>query len=332
MATIDMSLYTSTQDALNNNVRDAVNGDTFVYPDGWSETISATLDFTHFGDWTGAEPPTIFYSAPNNTANFDINTTMFNSGAAGGGGGGFIIDGWSGTCQSALYYSSTSYYNQAIVQNCSFDGLNNGNSTITNGWSCVWVRNCYFKNFKRLFRGGSSGQFSCEDCVIDACTLYPNDTKVHFFNCLFLNGAKAAEYGDGRYITWIKNCTFLGNGSGTAIQTYDINVSDCIFKDWSVGIDNLRSQYWSVCKNNSFYNCTTDMQGTWLEDYGNETLTSDPFPTPGVYVPEDVGSIYSDVNIGEGTNEYARINYRGAFGKVGSAASLFRRSNMRGGY
>lgn len=297
MATIDMSLYTDTQDALDNVSRDSTNGDVFEYPNGWSETTTGTLDFSLYGSPTALAPLELKGLG---TSNITL--------------GGTFIQSVDYVTLNNLDFTSTAYsifgsangnsYGLAI--DCSFDF--SGVAAVAYDRGFVKLVRCrIYGGSTRVFR---TGPFYLYDCVLDDVYNFANSTEIHYYNCLFINDARAV----GSYID-CQRCTFVGSTWG--IYSDVCSAHDCVFKDcgWGViGINTSQRGFIGVLRNNIFYGSTSGdkLFNAPLIDENNEyNAASDPVPNSGTgdYTTADVLDNYQDRgSLGDGSASYTGGN------------------------
>ena len=299
MATIDMSLYSDTQDALDTVTRDATNGDIFVYPDGWSETLSATLSLATYGTPTFSAG-LMFYSPAGETA----------------------------TISGAATYSVWDF---SAVEGIVFDGLNIGNCG--SAQILRFDRFCAVRNCKIYGSSGTglSGSVTVSNCWFDDLGIAGSAT---FCNCLFTNGATnsfsyAVNGGTvmrscfllsgtstGSRATSNINCSFLTTGTGNAISMRSINgflIAGNLIEGFTTGIkyDNVGTEVSpGDVSQNAFTDCTTNIDAAEFDNYliGNESLGAALFDKTGsitsfasrlaYFNPVDQGNVYTGMDGG----------------------------------
>lgn len=301
MATIDMSLYTDTQDALDNVTRDTTNGDVFEYPDGWTETTTGNLDFSLYGNPT-ALAPLEMKGLGANTITLGGVWIQFND--------HFILNNLNFT-SSTTVIGSANGSSYVLCKDCTFDV--SGTSGVVYDRGHVKFVRCHIKGGStRMFRNGPHMFY---DCVLDNCSNYGNGTYLQYYNCLFINDARAV----GERIDCYR-CTFVGSTYG--IYSDNFSANDCVFKDcgWGViGINSTTRGLIGVLRNNIFYGSTSGdtLFNAPLIDENNEyNAASDPVPNSGLgdYTTVNVLNNYQDRgNIGDGSALYTGgSNGRGA--------------------
>ena len=298
MATIDMSSYTDTQDALDNVTRDSTNGDVFEYPDGWTETTTGNLDFSLYGN------PTT--SAPLEMKGLGANTITL---------GGSWIRSNDYIILNNLNIESTTYTiigsangsSYVLCKDCTFE-VTGSHTAVAYDKGHVKMVRCHLKGgTTRAFRNGPHMLY---DCVLDNVRNYFNGTYLQYYNCLFINDARAL----GERID-CQRCTFVG--SSPAIWSNNFSANDCVFKDCSYGVLRYTSATGGdigVLRNNIFYNSTTaDVLFTapLIDENNDYNAASDPVPNSGVgdYTTVNVLNNYQDRgNIGDGSALYTGGN------------------------
>lgn len=298
MATIDMSLYTDTQDALDNVTRDTTNGDVFEYPDGWTETTTGSLDFATYGSPTALAPLELKGLGSSNI-------TL--------GGGTFITTQDYITLNNLDFTSSgISLFGSAngtvinLAIDCSFNFSGTAAVAYDRGF-IKFVRCRIYGGSTRVFR---TGPFYLYDCVLDDVYNFTSDTEVHYYNCLFINDARA----NGTHID-CQRCTFVGSFRGILSDYFSAH--DCVFKDCDYGVVGSTTStrgLLGVLRNNIFYGSTSGdtLFNAPLIDEDNEyNAASDPVPSSGTgdYTTADVLNSYQDRgSLGDGSASYTGGN------------------------
>lgn len=302
MATIDMSLYTDTQDALDNVTRDTTNGDVFEYPDGWTETTTGDLDFSLYGSPTALAP-------------LEMKGLGANTITLGGQWIRFydyiILNNLNITSPGYTVIGSANGASFVLCKDCTFDV--SGSSALAYDRGHVKLVRCHIKGgTTRVFRNGPHWLY---DCVLDNVSNYANGTYLHYYNCLFINNAKAV----GERIDCYR-CTFVGSTWG--IYSDNFSAHDCVFKDCGYGVIGYNATtrgLEGVLRNNIFYGSTSadKLFNAPLIDENNEyNAAIDPVPNSGLgdYTTVNVLNNYQDRgNIGDGSALYTGgSNGRGA--------------------
>lgn len=298
MATIDMSDYTDTQDALDNVSRDTTNGDVFEYPDGWTETTTGNLDFSLYGSPTALAPLEMKGLGANTitlggiwvyTNDYiilnNLNITSSTYGIIGTGNGSSYI----------------------LCKDCTFEVTGSQVSVAYDRGHVKFVR-CHIKGgSSRAFRNGPHWLY---DCVLDDVYNFANGTYLQYYNCLFINDARAV----GERIDCYR-CTFVGSTWG--IYSDNFSAHDCVFKDCGYGVIGIHATtrgFAGALRNNIFYNSTSadTLFNAPLIDEDNEyNAASDPVPNSGTgdYTTADVLDNYQDRgSLGDGSASYTGGN------------------------
>jgi hypothetical protein len=302
MATIDMSSYTDTQDALDNVTRDSTNGDVFEYPDGWTETLTGNLDYSLYGTPTSTAP--LEFRALG-ACDIDLSTYSLSTGIDH-----LIFRGIDFEASGHVFPATTSQIYATCVD-CTFNltGTGSACSLAYNRGYMQFVRCYFYGTCTRFVRTGPAYFW---DCVIQDVSNFSSGTDVHFYNCVILNTVMAGSE------MFAQRCTFVGDGTTKAITgTSALHVEDCVFKGFTTAVENT-SVGTSVVRNNTFFNCTTSVDitsGTAIEE-NNTTTTSDPLPdsVSGDYSTANVSNNYNDRGaVGAGSKTYTGgSNGRGA--------------------
>lgn len=303
MATIDMSLYTDTQDALDNVTRDTTNGDVFEYPDGWTETTTGDLDFSLYGSPTALAP-------------LEMKGLGANTITLGGQWIRFydyiILNNLNITSSAYVVIGSANGVSYVLCKDCTFN-LTTNSAYLAYDLGSVRCVRCHIKGgSSRALRNGPHWFY---DCVLDNVSTYGNSSFLQYYNCLFINDARAVASRIDCY-----RCTFVGSTYG--IYSNDFSAHDCVFKDCGYGVIGLNSStrgLQGVLRNNIFYNSTTadTLFNAPLIDENNEyNAAIDPVPNSGLgdYTTVNVLNNYQDRgNIGDGSALYTGgSNGRGA--------------------
>lgn len=300
-----------------------VNGDTFVFPDGWNVTEAGTrLDFTHFngGSWgdINAKKSTVFLADGDVTVSCPANGFFYMTPA-------FVHVGmkYINTANGSLIYDgSADQYSTAMI-NCSVEcPTPNGSAGVYTGRGRSFFNQCYFKNISRTFRDYG---LCIENCVFDTCSMYNGGSGWSIENCLFIN-SHAGTYGGSTNQSHMNRCTFIGGGSNYFSIGYCVPnagytcITNCLFKDALWGLHRSTSADGGYCSafNNYYYNVTnpSNFAGCLIYEDPIE-LTEDPLPTPGVYVP--VTTEMGDI-IGFDPSRFTINPYIGPFPSAGGSA------------
>ena len=321
MATIDMSLYTDTQDALDNVTRDTTNGDVFEYPNGWTETTTGSLDFSLYGSPTALAPLELKGLG---TADITLGGTFIPANDY------IILNNLNISSSTYSVFGSANGSTYALCKDCTFDMSGSANAVVYDRGYVKLVR-CHIKGGStRVFRNGPHWLY---DCVLDNVSNYANSTYLHYYNCLFINNAKAV----GERIDCYR-CTFVGSTWG--IYSDNFSAHDCVFKDCGYGVIGYNATtrgLEGVLRNNIFYGSTSadKLFNAPLIDENNEyNAAIDPVPNSatGDYTTANVLNNYQDRgNLGDGSGLYtggdngrgAILSYPGGVGVAGSSYSFF---------
>lgn len=326
MATIDMTPYATIQDALDDNTYDGTNGDTFVFPDGWASTEPASLTVATYGKplTIGTSNPPIHFVRETTTAEVTVNfgnISLFTNNLFGGG---FTCDGINfvnTAVGGALAAFSTSNSVPAVFRRCAVQATAPYGSYAYYGRSRVLFDECYFKNLILCFRDYN---WIANNCVFDGTANFTTATYGDIYNCLFINGADPSFAGDTRFNTKFINNTIIGSGSGTGLTLSHGFISNNLIVDFAVGIDDgvTTYQHYLFLKNNAFWGCATKTTVNALSETGTTELVRDPFPTPGIYVP-DMDPIPEYV--GFDPTKISKSAYAGAWPLAGGSSTSFNR-------
>lgn len=210
---IDMSLYSSTQDALDNATQDTADGNIFEYPDGWTETLTGALttgNFTLIRYQNGLK----FRSLPGRTCDIDC--------------GGFSF--WNLPTIEGVSFEGIKFSNSAgpllnldrfcYVYDCEFsDVTNDAVEFSVPGMTDGSVVGCWFRDI-----GGNA---------ILRCRLANN--------CLFSSvpGEKAMSRAC-YYVQEVTRCLFYFGQAGTDLFSFVKRVSSC-----SVWTDSINSAFFA---------------------------------------------------------------------------------------
>ena len=277
--------------------RDTTNGDVFEYPNGWTETTTGTLDFSLYGNPTALAPLEL-----KGLGTSDITL-----------GGTFLqaVDyvtlnnlDFTSTGSTLMGSANGNVINTAI--DCSFD---------FSGTAAVAYDKGHAKFIRCHFHGGSTrvirnGPFYFFDCVFDDVYNFSSETEVHYYNCLFINDARAT----GEFVN-CQRCTFVGSSRGILSDVFSAH--DCVFKDCDYGVVGLTSSTrgdLGVLRNNIFYGSTsgdTLFNAPMIDEYNEYNAASDPVPNSGTgdYTTADVLDNYQDRgSLGDGSASYTGGN------------------------
>lgn len=291
MATINVGDYFDLQDALDSNYQDT-NGDIFTFPDGYSETLSGTIDCTTYAGAGSLTDPTKFVQFK---ALGSCEITCPSSGqiANESSTGRYLyfegID-FKGLSSGSYLGSGISggYYSHWYLYDCSFTDMATG--VTSNNY--MYLDSVKFDHCARCLRGKYITWVN--GLATDESEIFANNTYLWMYRCVV---------DDPRYDRWdasylvADQCTFYrpGTASGTLFyQTSGIRqVSDCIFSGWStIAANNNQSDMFLRC---SRYGGTGTYTGGTPIAWDVETLSSDPLPNaPTDFTPDDVGSVLNN--------------------------------------
>ena len=291
MATIDVSAYTSLQDALDSTVQGA-NGDTFTFPDGYSETLTGTIDCTTYASAGSLADPTKFVQFKA-LGSCDITTSNSFGTTSEALTGRYVyfegIDFKGPTPGSYIGLGvNPGYYSYYYLYNCSFTDMATG--VTSNRYA--YMDSVRFEHCQRALRGYDLTWVN--GLATNQSEIYANSTYLWMQNCVV---------DDPRYSRWdasslvANQCTFYrpGTASGTLFfQSYGYRqISDCIFSGFSmIAANNNHSDMFHRC---SRYGGTGTYTGVTPIAWDVETLSSDPLPNaPTNFIPADVGSVLNN--------------------------------------
>lgn len=338
MLVIDMDNYSTVQAALNAHTYDAA-GTTLLFPNGWNGVESSIWDFVACGQTYGNTDAPIVFKRENDTATATIEVGGHLMDETSGQGK-ILFDGISftypGAENTASYFiqNTTSEVHNVGFKDCSFispDATQQG-GLVGNSANCHIYR-CYFKNLLAVTVDGIATQIL--NSVFDNAGLAI--AGGYITNCLWLSDHPDARPTLGRNrrrCNKLSYCTFINKGGGyTGLKNRRALVNNCIFKGYDYAIENTGEffttyeygartarQYKSNCfyGNSNIYLDDTSVDrgiGTMCEE-DPIILDRDPFPMPGVYVPDmDPISEY----VGWNPTQIAKSTYAGAFAFAGGA-------------
>ena len=337
--------YGDLQYALNTVTRDGTNGDQFNIKAGTYEVLAAALTYTGTYGNPGSTAPLIFRGY----------TSAANDGGLGQldfGGGSHLFCAVDAYVRwvDLEFKAATAYFldvsnTGSFAVNCTFHdttgtAVNNSETSGTGVYGCTFYDCSYGCDFGNVYASRFYNG-TVRDFVI-AINFNAHGAAMVEFNTFQLDGSSAAIF--AKNYAMIKNNSIYGGGS----SGYGIK------HEWAIGthvVNNLIAGFSGVggkgivasggttergiFANNSFYDNTTDYDS--LDSpfaSANESIGSDPFAdgSTGDFTPQDVGNVIGGgfpASIGSQTMNLNRGAIQSA---AGGAASMLRRSNMRGGY
>ena len=290
MATIDVSAFSGLQDALDSSTQDTY-GDTFTFPDGYTETLTGIIDCTTYA------------------------TTLTDSTK-------YIRFKALGSCELTVPSSGSLTSETSTGRYVSFDGIDFKGPTpgsyvgngLSNGYYSYWyIYNCSFTD---MATGVTSNQRTWLDSVkFDHCARCIRGLHIYWTNGLACNESEIFASGtqlymdrcvvsEPRYNRWdadrliANQCTFYRPTTGGTCfyQTGSRfrQISDCVFKNFSSLVADSHGNMFTRC---SAYNLTTPGHNGPPDPiiWDVEDLASDPLPNaPTNFVPADVGLVLSN--------------------------------------
>lgn len=279
MSIIDMSLYASTQDALDSITQDTTNGDVLQYPDGWYETLSATLDLTAYGV-PGYREPLEFRALGDATIDGGGSHSIFVQPPTSSDGVRFIGMNLGNCGSSDVIYMPNIRF--STVYGCKIYGSSGAGLVVDNETA---ITNCWFDDL-----GIGCGSGKVHSCLftngINHSFTFATGAGVVSRSCFYLSGAS-----DGiRGAVSLVQCSFFTTGSGRAaynmrpIRVYGVYGS--LFEGFTKAIE-LSNTHETQCgpiSDNAFFDCGTNYtiaNNGPIVNIGNETLASSPFTKSG---------------------------------------------------